>query len=174
MTSRGAEVRVDSDFGPLAKLYEEHAGSAYRLACVLTGDADLAEDLVQDAFVKLIGRFAHLRRPESFDAYLRRTIVNLSYGVLRRRRLEHACLSRECTLATRSMNGLPDVEERDELWDRLHRIAPRQRAALVLRSYEDLSEEQAAEVLGCSDQSVKSLVARGLRAMRTQQGRVRR
>ena|SRR5215207_4270253 len=174
MTSRGAGVLVNSDFGPLAMLYEEHAGSAYRLAYVLTGDAGLAEDLVQDAFVKLIGRFAHLRRPESFDAYLRRTIVNLSYGLLRRRRLERAYLSRERALATRSSNGLPDVEERDELWDRLHRIAPRQRAALVLRYYEDLSEEQAAEVLGCSDRSVKSLVARGLQAMRTQQGSGRR
>jgi RNA polymerase sigma factor (sigma-70 family) len=94
--------------------------------------------------------------------------------LLRRRRLERAYLSRERALATRSSNGFPDVEERDELWARLHRIAPRQRAALVLRYYEDLSEEQAAEVLGCSDRSVKSLVARGLQAMRTQQGSGRR
>jgi RNA polymerase sigma-70 factor (sigma-E family) len=151
-------------------LYEKHSGRAFRLAYLLTGDHDLAEDLVQDAFVKLIGRFADLRNPQSFDVYLRRTIVNLSYGQFRRRRTERAYLARERGHAERTSDAFPDVERKDELWTQMQRIAPRQRAALVHRYYEDLSEHQAADVLGCSLRTVKSLVRRGIQAMREQQG----
>jgi RNA polymerase sigma-70 factor (sigma-E family) len=163
-------IRLEGGLGPLARLYEEHSARAFRLAYLLTGDHDLAEDLVQDAFVKLIARFADLRNPESFDVYLRRTIVTLSYGLFRRRRTERAYLARERGLAERTNDRPPDVERQDELWTQLQRIAPRQRAALVLRYYEDLSEHQAAEVLGCSLRTVKSLVTRGIQAMRAQQG----
>ena len=124
------EIRLEPGFGPLARLYEEHAARAFRLAYLLTGDHDLAEDLVQDVFVKLIGRFADLRSPESFDAYLRRTIVTMSYGLFRRRRTERAYLARERGLAERTSDVLPDVERKDELWTQLQKIAPRQRAAL--------------------------------------------
>jgi RNA polymerase sigma-70 factor (sigma-E family) len=169
MNTKVEEIRVEPGLGPLAKLYGEHSASAFRLAYLLTGDADLAEDLVQDAFVRLIGRFADLRGPESFDAYLRRTIVNLSYGLFRRRRVERAYLARARGIATRAADGLPDVEGRDQLWTQLQRIAPRQRAALVLRYYDDLSEQQTADILGCSLRTVKSLVTRGMQAMRAQQ-----
>jgi RNA polymerase sigma-70 factor (sigma-E family) len=153
----------------LARLYDLHAPGAYRLAYLLTGEADLAEDLVQDAFVRIIGRFGQLRSPESFDAYLRRTMVNLSYGVFRRRRVERAFLAAEARhAATTRAVQLPNVEAADELWHQLRRVAPRQRAALVLRYYEDLSEHQTADVLGCSVRTVKSLTARGLAAMRAQ------
>lgn len=67
------------------------------------------------------------------------------------------------------VDKLPNIEERDRLLTQLQAIAPRQRAALVLRYYEDLSEEQAANVLGCSLRTVKSLVTRGMQAMRGQQ-----
>ena len=167
MTTKAEGMRVGP--GPLANLYQEHSGSAFRLAYLLTGDANLAEDLVQDAFVKLIGRFTDLRSQRAFDEYLRRTIVNLSYGAFRRRRIERAYLARARGLATGATVGLSDVEGRDELWTQLQAIAPRQRAALVLRYYEDLSEEQTADILGCSLRTVKSLVARGLQAMRAQQ-----
>ena len=68
-------------------------------------------------------------------------------------------------------SGGPDPEDRDELWKGLQRLAPRQRAAIVLRFYEDLSEERTAEVLGCPRGTVKSLVSRGLEALRTEVGR---
>jgi DNA-directed RNA polymerase specialized sigma24 family protein len=86
MTARLEGIGLERGFGPLARLYEEHSARSFQLAYLLTGDHDLAEDLVQDAFVRLIGRFADLRNPQSFDAYLRRTIVTLSYGWFRRRR----------------------------------------------------------------------------------------
>lgn len=61
----------------LADLYVRHVPAANRLAFLLTGDRTHAEDLVHDAFVRCVGRFGHLRAHEAFDAYLRRTIVNL-------------------------------------------------------------------------------------------------
>ena len=163
-------IRLEHALGPLASLYEDHSARAFRLAYLLTGDRDLAEDLVQDAFLKLIGRFADLRSPGSFDVYLRRTIVTLSYGTFRRRRTERSYLARERGLAQGRSDVLPDVERKDELWTQMQKIAPRQRAALVLRFYEDLSEQQAADLLGCSLRTVKSLVTRGIQAMRDQQG----
>src|SRR5438128_7013337 len=74
----------------LGELYLRHADAAVRLAYLLTGDRALAEDLVQDAFVRLAGRLVHLRDPGAFDAYLRRTVVNLSQSYFRRKRVERA------------------------------------------------------------------------------------
>jgi len=141
----------------VARLYQQHAPAALRVAYLLTGDHALAEDLVQDAFVRVIGRFGQLRDEIGFDAHLRRAVVNLSCGTVRRRRVER--------------EGL---EDRDELWSRLDSVAPRQRAALVLRYYEDLSEEQAAQVLGCSTRALRSLTSRGLQALGTQENVVAR
>ena len=154
----------------MAQLYETHAPGAYRVAYLLTGEPDMADDLVLDAFVRIIGRFGQLRSPEAFDAYLRRTVVNLSYGAFRRRRVERGFLANEARQAAPVSGELPNVEAADELWHQLRRVAPRQRAVLVLRYYEDLSEHQTADVLGCSVRTVKSLTARGLAAMRSQRG----
>jgi RNA polymerase sigma-70 factor (sigma-E family) len=164
----GAPPRQETS-DALAELYELHFGAALRLAYLLTGEVDLAEDLVQDAFVRLIGRFGQLRSPDAFDAYLRRTVVNLSYSVFRRRRVERAYLAREAGGARQQLVVAPDVEGADELWTQLQGLVARQRAVLVLRYYEDLSEQQTAEVLGCPVRTVKSLVARGLAAMRARQ-----
>src|SRR4026209_485500 len=79
----------------LGGLYVRHASDAVRLAYLLTGDRALAEDLVQNAFVKLAGRLAHLRDPAAFEAYLQRTVVNLSRSYFRRRKVERAYLERE-------------------------------------------------------------------------------
>ena len=148
----------------LEDAYVRNVPAALRLAYFLTGDRDLAEDLVQEAFVGLAGRFRHLRVPDAFDAYLRRTIVNLFTSQLRRRRLERRFIAGrsgdEPTVAP------SDPAARDEQWQALRRIPERQRAALVLRFYEDLSERETAELLGCSTPAVNSLVLRGLRALR--------
>jgi DNA-directed RNA polymerase specialized sigma24 family protein len=68
----------------LAEMYERSAPGVFRLAFLLTGDRALAEDLVQDAFVRFVVRFGHLRDLDAFDGYMRRTIVNLSKNVYRR------------------------------------------------------------------------------------------
>jgi RNA polymerase sigma-70 factor (sigma-E family) len=165
MTERRAPARV----GRLGELYLRYAGDATRLAYLLTGDRALAEDLVQDAFVRLAGRFAHLRDEGAFEPYLRRTVVNLSRSYYRRRKVERAYLERHPPARANAEAPLPaDVGDRDALWHALARLPQRQRAALVLRFYEDLSERQIADVLRCPVGTVKSLLSRGLSTLRTQ------
>ena len=84
----------------------------------------------------------------------------------RRRRLERAWLSKEGAESARRVSSQPDVGAREDLWKALATLPARQRAALVLRYYEDLSERETAEMLGCSVAAVKSLVARGGGALR--------
>src|SRR5213083_2575428 len=124
-----------AETGRLGELYVRHADDAVRLAYLLTGDRALAEDLVQDAFVRLAGRLAHLRDPGAFEAYLRRTVVNLSNSYFRRRKVERSYLERTRGAAPGSGGEWPDrpIEERDELWTALRTLSARQRAALVLR-----------------------------------------
>ncbi len=158
------EVATPRDRGRLENLYAAHAPGAARLAYLLTGDRALAEDLVQDAFVRMFGRFRDLRHPEAFGAYLRKTVVNLAKSYFRRKGVERSYLERE--------SGRPDTPAeppsgREEMWDALKTLTPRQRAALVLRYYEDLTEAQVAELLGCSVGTVKSQTARGLATLRT-------
>jgi RNA polymerase sigma factor (sigma-70 family) len=126
----------------------------------------MAEDLAQEAFVRLAGRFGHLRAPEAFDAYLRKTVVNLCLSHLRRRRLESAYLGRQRHEAGHGATVMPDVATRAELWEALHQLPSRQRAAVVLRYYEDLPERQVAEILRCSVPAARSLVARAMQALR--------
>ena len=144
--------------GSLEDLYERTAPGALRLAYFLSGDRELAQDLVQDAFARVAGRFHHLRKPDAFEPYLRRTIVNLFTSQLRRRRLERAYLAAERPNPPTDLE-IAEIAERDRVWQALGTLPQRQRAAVVLRFYEDLSEREAAEVLGCSAGAVNSLVA---------------
>lgn len=160
-----AVAEVEPAARGLDELYVRHAPAAFRTAYFLTGERDLAEDLVQDAFVRIAGRFRHLRTPTAFDAYLRRTIVNLFTSHLRRVRLERAELKR------RAAEARPGTEDHDptlhdELWSRVLLLPERQRAAIVLRFYEDLSERETAELLGCSTGAVNSLVAHAMATLR--------
>ena len=145
-------------------LYCAHAAEALRLGYLLTGDRSLAEDLVQDAFVKVLGRFHDLRNRDAFWWYLRRTIVNLSTSHFRRRRVERVWLARQ-----RPDGAAPtphDLAERDRLRTALMTLRPEQRAAIVLRFYEDLSEADTAEALSMTLGTVKPTVSRGLERLR--------
>ena len=148
----------------LGDLYVEHAPDGIRLAFLLTGDRSLAEDLVQEAFVRLVGRLRHLRDPNAFGAYLRRTIVNLSTSHFRHRKVERAYLERVARAPQPRSN--PNEELDETMHDALLRLPERQRAALVLRFYEDLSDVQTAEILRCSAGTVRSLVSRGMTTLR--------
>jgi RNA polymerase sigma-70 factor (sigma-E family) len=166
----GDLIRVATDEtegGRLGRLYERHAPAAVRLAYLLTGDRALAEDLVQEAFVKLVGRFADLRDPGAFEAYLRRTVVNLARMHSRRLRRERAYLDRELQLPPVASTQ-PDVATHQDMREALLALPERQRAAVVLRFYEDLSELQIADVLKCRPGTVKSLLARGKQGLRRQ------
>jgi RNA polymerase sigma-70 factor (sigma-E family) len=162
-----AEVRKASatrtEGGRMGELYAAHAPDAVRLAYLLTRDRALAEDLTQEAFVRMFGRFRDLRRPEAFRAYLRTTVVNLSRSHFRRARVERAFLARA---ASEPAATGPEPDPRSELWEALGTLNPRQRAAIVFRYYEDLTEAQTADVLRCPVGTVKSLVSRGMERLR--------
>lgn len=152
--------------GGLEDLYRAHAPDALRLAYLLTGERALAEDLVQDAFVKVLGRFQDLRNRDAFWWYLRRTIVNLSRSQFRRRRVERAWLERQ--RPAESSPPTDDLAERDRLQRALMTLRPEQRVAIVLRYYEDLSEADTANALGIAVGTVKSMVSRGMEHLRAE------
>jgi RNA polymerase sigma-70 factor (sigma-E family) len=168
----GADVRTvsrsEERLGKLDELYVRHFPGAVGLAYLLTGNHHQAEDLAQEAFVRLCGRFRHLRDPDAFGAYLRKTLVNLHLSGLRRLRVERAYLERHRADVVEMRSEMPDVAGRKDLWDLLQALPARQRAAIVLRFYEDLSERETANVLRCSVAAVKSLVARSMDTLRNE------
>jgi RNA polymerase sigma-70 factor (sigma-E family) len=148
----------------IAELYRAYLPGARRIAYLLVGDTGQAEDLAQDAFLKVAGRFADLRDPEAFGPYLRRTVINLARSAYRRRQVENKHTSPRAPLLVEG----PNIDERDAMWRRLQGLPSRQRAALVLRFYEDLTEADTAEILHCKVGTVKSLVHRALKTLRTE------
>lgn len=146
-------------------LYEVVASHVHRLAFMLTGDVGSADDLIQETFIKIYRRLRSLQDAEHLSTYIYRSILNTARKQQRShgRRIGREDRARERVRPT----GLPDVETRDELWSALLQLPLRQRAAIYLRYYEDLSEAQAASVLGCSVSALKSLTNRGLRTART-------
>ena len=150
----------------MTELYGTFAPGATRLAYLLTGDKHLAEDLVQEAFLRMLGRFEFIRRPASFQAYLHRTVVNLSRNHWRQREIERRHEKREGNLSAQLVVDAPDTATASDLWTAVQSLPHRQRAAIVLRFYEDLSEHQTAEILGCSAKAVRSLVGRAKDSLR--------
>ena len=156
----------------LGELYARCWPSGIRLGFLLTGDQALAEDLVQEAFVRMVGAFKHMRHPEAADVYLRRTIINLSRSYFRRRRVERVYLERIEREPKPLTNSNDDLDESVHLT--LLQLPERQRAALVLRFFEDLSDSQTAEIMRCSAGTVRSLVSRGMKTLRVELGEVTR
>ena len=169
MTGVGAaRTALTLSKGRAADLFHRHCADTVRLAYLLTGDRNVAEDLTQDAFVRSFGRFQDLRRPEAFAAYLRRTVVNLSKDHFRRQQRERAQSERERRRDAEEDVLLSRVDARDELLHALQALPPRQRAAVVLRHCEGLSEQEVADLMSTSVGAVNSLVVRGLTTLRGQ------
>ncbi|MFP4636530.1 MAG: SigE family RNA polymerase sigma factor [Nitriliruptoraceae bacterium] len=144
-----------------AAVFNQHHRSAVRLAYLLTSDADQAEDVVSEAFAKVYRRW---RKGGIRDvgAYVRRAVANEANSRLRRRYLERA-RSQHRSGDDRGVRSVDDhAAESDEVWQALSRLPERQRIAVVLRYFEDLSEAEVADVLGVSVGTVKSQVSRGL------------
>jgi RNA polymerase sigma-70 factor (sigma-E family) len=136
-----------------------------RLASLLTGgDRPAAEDLLQDAFAETFIRWGRIRDPARREAYVRRILVRSATRRWRsRHRIAEVGLDE---VSDRPVGSQADqVVESEAVWLCLARLTPRQRAVVVLRYYEDLSEIQTAELLGCATGTVKSHAARGLRAL---------
>lgn len=145
----------------LRAAFEEHYAPLLRLCIALSGRVEVAEDIVQDAFVRVAPRVAGLR-PDEVGPYLRRVVVNLWKDRLRRFATELKHLRQEPSPPAAATTG----EDRDAMWRALLRLPTRQRACVVLRYYEDLSEREVAEVLSCSTGTVKSQTSRALSKLR--------
>jgi RNA polymerase sigma factor (sigma-70 family) len=139
----------------LATLYRRQREGMVRLARLLTGSTGVAEEVVQEAFLRVQ---QVPEQPRNLDAYLRATVTNLSRSHLRRARLELRVPPPQPTVFYN-----PEV---DETWAALCRLPFRQRAVLTLRYYEDLSEADIALVLNCRLGTVKSSLHRGLSKLR--------
>ena len=140
-----------------AALYAAQRAPMVRLAFLLTGGDGTAEELVHDAFLRIAPRIGAVDQPA---AYLRRAVVNACLSQGRRR-------SRERVLLLRRVPMPEAVEDQpNELRDAIRGLPPRQRAAVVLRYYEDLPEPAIAAALGTTVPGVKSLLHRAVGALR--------
>jgi RNA polymerase sigma-70 factor (sigma-E family) len=149
-----------------AELFAAMWPGLYRMAVAVAGDRAAAEDAVQAAFARAYAAWSRVRRADHVEAYLRRMVVNEILGARRsgwfRRERPH-----ENVDPGHVALGHDDaVAERDALWAAVLALPVRQRAVVVLRYYEDLSEEQIASALGCSRGTVKSQASAALANLR--------
>lgn len=159
---------------PASPTFDDYVASRgaalLRLAFMLTGDRHLAEDLTQDTLVRVYGRWSRVAGMEQIDAYVRRVLVNAHVSWRRRRSSREVPLAEPADVvhpaAADGSDSSDSTAERDQAWRLLATLPPKQRAVLVLRYYEDLSDREVAEVLGCSAGTVRSQASRGLATLR--------
>jgi RNA polymerase sigma-70 factor (sigma-E family) len=135
-----------------------------RTAYLLTGDHQLAEDLVQTALTRTVPHWRRIVAGGDPEAYVRQVMVNERLAWWRRRRYD---VTARVTDAPSPVDVADQAAERVTLLAALAVLSPRQRAVIVLRFYEDLSVEQVSHVLGCSSGTVKSTTADALARLRT-------
>lgn len=136
-----------------------------RTAYLLTGDAHHAEDLTQTALAKAYRSWRRVAGSDSPEAYVRRMLVTCNSDRFRKRRVIEALTASPPERAGRD-DAVRRADERSALMSALAELPPRQRAVVVMRYWEDLSEAEVAEVLGCSPGTVKSQAAKGLAKLR--------
>jgi RNA polymerase sigma-70 factor (sigma-E family) len=159
------EPRVDRD-SEFAEFFTGAWPRLYRTALGITGDAGAAEDALQSAFAKAYAAWSRVRRADQPEAYVRRMVVNEIIGShrygWRRRERPHERIEPPGAVPSPERG----IVERDAVWAAVQALPVRQRAVIVLRYYEDLSEEQIAEVLRCSRGTVKSQASAALTNLR--------
>ena len=156
----GRESKAERD-AEFTAFMTDATPSLLRTAWLLTGSADRSQELVQAAFVKTYAAWPRVRR-DSALAYARRILVNHKTDTWRR-------TGREVVGEVPDRHVGPDsgVEHRDEIVRLLQLLSRQQRNVIVLRYYQDLSEQQTADLLGISTGAVKSAASRGLATLRT-------
>jgi RNA polymerase sigma-70 factor (sigma-E family) len=156
-----------------AQYFAARRDAVRRSAYLLCGDWHRADDLAQTAFVALHRRWHKIRDRAALDAYVRRTVVRAVIDESRRPWRRERFTGDVPEIADTSA-GTPEIGDavatRTTLVAALHKVPPRQRAVLVLRFLEGLDVSGTANVLGCSEGTVKSQTARGLDALRAQLG----
>jgi RNA polymerase sigma factor (sigma-70 family) len=149
-----------TDEDALARAFERHRAALFRMAFVITGSAEEADDVVQDAFLRAGPMLAALPDDE-VRPYLRAAVVNGWRSKVRREMRLREKLPK--LLRPRSV---PELDEREDMWRSVLALPVRQRACVVLRFYEDLPLDEIGLVLGCSTGTVKSQIHRALARLR--------
>lgn len=160
-----APIGIDADRA-VTELYGAHYRSLVRLASLLVRDIGTAEEVVQDAFIAMHGGWHRLRDNEKALAYLRQSVVNRSRSVLRHRQVVERNVLKPPPDMPSAEHGAIALFERSAVIAALRSLPARQREALVLRFYADMSEAQIAEAMRISRGAVKSHTARAMQALR--------
>jgi len=160
-----AAVTWDADQAVTA-IYTANYRSLVRLAAMLVRDVATAEEVVQDSFVAMHGAWRRLRDPDKALSYLRQSVVNRARSVLRHRAVVEKYAPKGLPDAQSAEHGAIVELERTAVVTALSTLPTRQREALVLRYYADLSEAEIANTMGISRGAVKSHTARGMAALR--------
>jgi RNA polymerase sigma-70 factor (sigma-E family) len=161
-----AEEEWDADH-MVTTLYTEQYRSLVRLALLLVHDVQTAEEVVQDAFIALHTGCRRMPNTEKALAYLRQAVVNRSRSVLRHRSVIDKVVPKPAPDEPSAEDGAMALLERTAVIAALRELPDRQREAIVLRYYADLSEAQIAAAMGISRGAVKSHTARGMAALHT-------
>jgi len=151
----------------VTELYELHYRSLVRLAALLVRDIGTAEEVVQDSFVAMHGGWRRLRDSEKALSYLRQSVVNRSRSVLRHRMVVDRNAPKPAPDMPSAEHGAFALLERSAVISALSTLPVRQREALVLRFYADMSEAQIADTMQISKGAVKSHTARAMTTLRT-------
>jgi RNA polymerase sigma-70 factor (sigma-E family) len=150
----------------VTSIYSEHYRSLVRLAALLVRDVATAEEVVQDSFVAMHGAWRRLRDSDKALSYLRQSVVNRSRSVLRHRVVVDRNAPKPAPDMPSAEQGAISLLERSAVINALRTLPPRQREALVLKYYADLSEAQIATAMGISRGAVKSHTARAMTSLR--------
>ena len=157
------------DWATFAEYVSARSAALHRAAYLMVGDVGLAQDVVQEALIRTHGAWSRLHAASNAEAYTRKAIATITIDWSRRK-------ARSVELASsrppeKSTPGHADrVEDHTWLWQCLLQLPARQRVAIVLRYYEDLTEAQTAEAMGCAVGTVKSTVSAGMVKLRALMG----
>jgi RNA polymerase sigma-70 factor (sigma-E family) len=165
----GRRRSVAESVDHLEVLHREQYVPLVRLATLVLGDVGLAEQVVQDAFVKLQLRWGGLRRLDKAPAYLRSAVLNGARSLLRHHKVRERYLDRRTVAPAVASpeSSLLEGDAHDRVVAALRELPARQREALVLRYYLDLPEAEIAATMGVSAGSVKTHLHRGIAALGT-------
>jgi RNA polymerase sigma-70 factor (sigma-E family) len=145
----------------------ERAAALLRFAYVLTGDVSLAEDAVQDALTTACARWGRVSRADDPEAYVKRMVVNAHISWWRRFRRREAPVEEPTRTAAAAPDGAGSRAEAEAVWALCTALPDKQRAAVVLRFYEELSYAEIAELLHCAEATARSHVHRALAVLKT-------
>jgi RNA polymerase sigma-70 factor (sigma-E family) len=162
-TSRADTAAPDTAERHVAALYQAHAVSLARLALLMLGDQAAAEDVVQDAFLGLYRRWGKLASTDAAVGYLRTSVLNGCRTALKRR--SRPAIHPDNQPLESAETALLKSEEQRSVIAAIRRLPARQREALVLRYYLDMTEDQAAQAMGASRSAVKSATHRAVTAV---------